>query len=46
MLDLSKQPDVIMEGSKGLWYNLSQPEEVGLAAPVKQLLESLPFELQ
>lgn len=45
LVDLSKQPDVIMEGSKGLWYNLSQPEEIGLAAPVKQLLESLPFEL-
>ncbi|OLQ88913.1 A/G-specific adenine glycosylase [Vibrio ponticus] len=46
LLDLSKQPDVVMEADKGLWYNLSQPEEVGLAAPVKQLLESLPFELQ
>ena len=36
-----------MEGTKGLWYNLSgwQPEEIGLAAPVKQLLESLTFEL-
>jgi A/G-specific adenine glycosylase len=46
LVDLSKQPNVVMEGSKGLWYNLSQPEEIGLAAPVKQLLESLPFELQ
>ncbi|USD41480.1 A/G-specific adenine glycosylase [Vibrio sp. SCSIO 43135] len=46
LVDVSKQPDMIMEGSKGLWYNLSQPEEIGLAAPVKQLLESLPFELQ
>lgn len=46
LLDLSKQPDVIMEAGNGLWYNLSQPEEVGLAAPVKQLLESLPFELR
>lgn len=45
LVELSKQPNVVMEGSKGLWYNLSQPEEVGLAAPVKQLLESLPFEL-
>ncbi|WP_038173632.1 A/G-specific adenine glycosylase [Vibrio pacinii] len=45
LLDLSKQPDVIMEASKGLWYNLSQPEEIGLAAPVKQLLQSLPHEL-
>ncbi|ANW24674.1 A/G-specific adenine glycosylase [Vibrio coralliilyticus] len=46
LVDLSKQPDVVMEANKGLWYNLSQPEEIGLAAPVKQLLESLPFELQ
>ncbi len=46
LIELSKQPNVVMEGSKGLWYNLSQPEEIGLAAPVKQLLESLPFELQ
>ncbi|ODS10139.1 A/G-specific adenine glycosylase [Vibrio scophthalmi] len=46
LLDLSKQPDVIMEANKGLWYNLSQPEEVGLAAPVKQLLQSLPHELR
>ncbi|MYM61176.1 A/G-specific adenine glycosylase [Vibrio sp. OCN044] len=45
LVDLSKQPDIVMEGNKGLWYNLSQPEEVGLAAPVKQLLDSLPAEL-
>jgi len=46
LVKLSKQPDLIMEGTKGLWYNLSKPEEIGLAAPVKQLLESLPYELQ
>ncbi|PMH43724.1 A/G-specific adenine glycosylase [Vibrio sp. 10N.286.49.B3] len=47
LVELSQQPNLIMEGSKGLWYNLSQAKkiEVGLAAPVKQLLESLPFEL-
>ncbi|UPQ87701.1 A/G-specific adenine glycosylase [Vibrio sinaloensis] len=45
LVDLSKQPDVVMEASKGLWYNLSQPEAIGLAAPVKQLLQSLPSEL-
>ena len=45
LVKLDKQPDLIMEGTKGLWYNLSQPKEIGLAAPVKQLLESLPFEL-
>lgn len=45
LVKLDKQPDLIMEGTKGLWYNLSKPEEIGLAAPVKQLLESLTFEL-
>ncbi len=44
LLELSSKPDMIMEDSKGLWYNLNKPEEVGLAAPVKQLLESLPYE--
>ncbi len=46
LVDLSKQPNVVMEADKGLWYNLTQPEVIGLAAPVKQLLESLPSELR
>ncbi len=46
VVQLSQQPHLIMEGTKGLWYNLKQPEEIGLAAPVKQLLEALPAELQ
>ena len=46
LFDLSKQPHMVMEGSQGLWYNLSKPKEIGLAAPVKQLLESLPHELK
>ncbi|MCL9780890.1 A/G-specific adenine glycosylase [Vibrio sp. S4M6] len=45
LVDISKQPDMVMEAGQGLWYNLSQPKQVGLAAPVKQLLESLPHEL-
>ncbi len=45
LIDVSQQPNVIMEADKGLWYNLSQPEQIGLAAPVKQLLETLPHEL-
>lgn len=45
LIELSTKPNVIMEANKGLWYNLQQPEQIGLAAPVKQLLESLPFEL-
>lgn len=42
---LKQQPQLIMEANQGVWYNLTQPEQVGLAAPVKQLLEALPFEL-
>ncbi|WP_428637455.1 NUDIX domain-containing protein, partial [Shewanella sp.] len=45
LVQLKQQPNLIMEGSKGVWYNLTQPEQVGLAAPVKQLIEALPFEL-
>lgn len=45
LVDFNNQPEMIMEGNKGLWYNLSQPEEIGLAAPVKQLLEGLKHEL-
>lgn len=37
---LAKPIDVISE-AKQLWYNLKQPDSVGLAAPVKKLLESL-----
>ncbi|WP_375752531.1 A/G-specific adenine glycosylase [Vibrio sp. HN007] len=45
LVKLHKQPNMIMEGTEGLWYNLSQPKTIGLAAPVKQLIEALPFEL-
>ncbi len=45
VIRLTRQPHLIMEGVNGLWYNLSQPEEVGLAAPVKQLIQSLAFEI-
>jgi A/G-specific adenine glycosylase len=45
LIKLNKEPNLIMEATRGLWYNLSQSEEVGLAAPVKQLIENLPFEV-
>jgi A/G-specific adenine glycosylase len=45
LIELKQQPTLIMEPNNGVWYNLGQPEEVGLAAPVKQLIESLHFEL-
>lgn len=45
LIELKQQPSLIMEPNKGVWYNLDQPEKVGLAAPVKQLIESLHYEL-
>ena len=46
LIELSKQSNMVMEGNSGLWYNLSKPEAIGLAAPVKLLLEALPHELR
>lgn len=31
----------VMEGDQGLWYNVRQPQELGLAAPVQKLLKAL-----
>jgi A/G-specific adenine glycosylase len=31
----------VMEGDQGLWYNVRQPQELGLAAPVQKLLRVL-----
>ena len=45
LVKLNQSPGLVMDGNGGLWYNLSQPEKVGLAAPVKLLLDSLPSEL-
>ncbi|MGF1701541.1 A/G-specific adenine glycosylase [Photobacterium makurazakiensis] len=44
-LSLSQQPNIVSEANQGQWYNLNQPAEVGLATPVKQILESLRYEL-
>lgn len=33
--------DAVMEGGKYVWYNRAQPQSVGLAAPVRTLLEQL-----
>lgn len=46
LIELTKKPNVIMEDNIGLWYDLSNPKKIGLAAPVKQLLQSLPYELK
>ncbi len=31
--------DCVMEGNPTLWYNIQQPQNIGLAAPVKRLLQ-------
>ncbi|MBT8145913.1 MAG: A/G-specific adenine glycosylase [Gammaproteobacteria bacterium] len=38
---VGKLPDKVMESGRWLWYPLDTPLEVGLAAPVKKLLERL-----
>ncbi len=34
-----------MEADRFVWYNISRPDERGLAAPVKRLLDSLATDL-
>ena len=41
VIELSKEPRNIMEANRQLWYNLQQPAEIGLAAPIKKLLSKL-----
>lgn len=36
-----KQPPQVMETAATIWYNKNQPASVGLAAPVKKLLDSI-----
>lgn len=40
-VQLPKQPTGVMANDRQLWYNLQQPANVGLAAPVKRLLSQL-----
>ena len=35
---LNNLTDCVMEGNPTLWYNIRQPQNIGLAAPVKKLL--------
>ncbi|MBD1576230.1 A/G-specific adenine glycosylase [Vibrio sp. S11_S32] len=49
LINLTREPSLVMEDKQGLWYNLPQQnnapvQEIGLAAPVKQLLHLLSFE--
>ena len=41
LVKLAKRPASIMEEGRYLWYNVRQPANVGLAAPVKTLLQKL-----
>ena len=41
LVRLAKRPAGILEQGRHIWYNLSQPANVGLAAPVKTLLLQL-----
>lgn len=40
-IQLKNDPAIVMESSRQLWYNLQQPVEIGLAAPIKKLLTKL-----
>ena len=40
-VELKKQPQQIMEAGSEVWYNLRDPQSVGLAAPVKKLTKVL-----
>ena len=40
-INLQNQSSIIMENAPYVWYNTRQPEEIGLPAPVKGLINSL-----
>ena len=39
--DLDIAPQAVMDASRQLWYNVRQPPQIGLAAPVAALLKEL-----
>ena len=41
LAELDSAPAAVMEGDSQLWYNVRQPPQIGLAAPVAALLEKL-----
>ncbi len=41
IVELHTTPDTVMEAPRQLWYNLDKPPQIGLAAPVASLLETL-----
>ena len=40
-LQLKQSINIVCEGKQALWYSLEEPQRLGLAAPVKKLLESM-----
>lgn len=40
-LTIDRTPTLVMENERQLWYNLQQPAAIGLAAPIKKLLQQL-----
>ena len=41
LLELDRNPRQVMEADRQLWYNVRQPPQIGLAAPVADLLQQL-----
>ncbi|MEZ5570732.1 MAG: A/G-specific adenine glycosylase [Halioglobus sp.] len=41
VVELEATPHKVMEASRQLWYNLRQPPQIGLAAPVASLLATM-----
>lgn len=41
IIDIHKSPNKIMESGHYVWYNIEQPNTLGLSSPVSKLLESL-----
>jgi len=41
LLQLAREPEVVREAGGAVWFRLDQPENLGLAAPVKKLLQQL-----
>ena len=39
VVELGSNPQAVMEDTRQLWYNVRQPPQIGLAAPVASLLE-------
>ena len=44
LVDLATKPGQIMEANQAIWYNRQQIGELGLAAPIKKLINQLPHE--